>query len=91
MSRTDFDTNSFCLATNTEKHDGVASTGVNVQGVDMRISGSFLADGRGEADSSIDRIYFHTHAEVYCEIRAGSCTLFDLNLQNFTQNSNWEM
>ena len=75
VSRKDFDSNSFAFATNTEKHDGVASTGVNVQGIDMIISGSNLADGQGEADSSIDRVYFHTHAEIYVEIRAGSCTL----------------
>ena len=75
VSRKDFDSNSFVFCTNTEKHDQVASTGVNVQGIDMRISGSYLADGRGEADSSIDRVYFHTHSEIYVEIRAGSVTL----------------
>ena len=53
----------------------VASTGINTQGVDVRISGSNLSDGRGEADSSIDRVYFHTHMETFCEIRAGAVTL----------------
>ena len=75
VSRKDFDTNTFVYATNLEKHDGVASTGLNTQGVDMRISGSKLSDGQGNADSSIDRVYFHTHMEVYVEIRAGSVTL----------------
>ena len=74
ISRKDIDTNSFVFATNTEKHDGVASTGINTQGLDLRISGSNFADGRGEADSSIDRVCFHTHMEVYCELRAGSVT-----------------
>ena len=75
VSRTDFDTNTFVFGTNLEKHDQVASTGLNTQGVDMRVSGSQLSDGRGEADSSIDRVYFHTHMEVFVELRAGSVTL----------------
>ena len=75
VSKKDFDTNTFVYATNLEKHDQVASTGLNTQGVDMRISGSKLSDGQGTADSSIDRVYFHTHMETYVEIRAGSCTL----------------
>ena len=75
VSKKDFNTNTFVYATNLEKHDQVASTGLNTMGVDMRISGSNLSDGRNEADSSIDRVYFHTHMEVYVEIRAGSVTL----------------
>ena len=75
VSKKDFDTNTFVYATNLEKHDGVASTGLNTQGVDMRISGSYLSDGQGTAYSSIDRVHFHTHMETYVEIRAGSCTL----------------
>ena len=75
VSRKDFDTNSFVFGTNLEKHDQVASTGLNTQGVDIRISGSQLSDGQNEADSSIDRVYFHTHQEVFCELRAGSVTL----------------
>ena len=75
VSRKDFDTNSFCLATNLEKHDQVASTGLNTQGVDIRISGSQLSDGQNEADSSIDRVYFHTHQQIFVELRAGSVTL----------------
>ena len=75
ISRKDFDTNSFVFATSTGKHDGVASTGINTQGLDLRVSGSNFSDGRNEADSSIDRVYFHTHMEVYCELRAGSVTL----------------
>ena len=62
-------------AINLEKHDGVASTGLNTQGVDMQISGSKLSDGQGTADSSIDRVYLHTHMEVYVQIQAGSVTL----------------
>ena len=53
VSKKDFDTNTFVCATNLEKHDGVASTGLNTQGVDMRISGSNLSDGQGTADRSI--------------------------------------
>ena len=59
----------------TQKHDGVASTGINTQGLDLRISGNNFSDGRGEAGSSIDPVYFHTHMEVYCELRAGPVTL----------------
>ena len=75
VSKKDFDTNTFVFATNLEKHDGVASTGINTQGVDLRVSGSNLSDGTGSADSSIDRVYFHCHMETYVELRAGSLTL----------------
>ena len=75
VSRKDFNTNSFCLATDCEKVSTVASSGVNVQGVETRISGSFLADGQAQANSGVDRVFFHMHYQVFCELRAGSVTL----------------
>ena len=75
VSRKDFDTNTFVYATNLEKHDQVASTGLNTQGVDVRNSGSNLSDWQGVVGSSIDRVYLHTHMETHVEVRAGSVTL----------------
>ena len=42
---------------------------------EARSSGSFLTDGQGSAKSGVDRVFFHMHAQVFIEIRAGSCTL----------------
>ena len=75
VSKKDFDTNSFCLATDCEKVSTVASTGVNVQGVETRINGSFLANGQNQANSGVDRVFFHMHYQVFIELRAGSVTL----------------
>ena len=57
-SRNDFDTNSFCLATDCEKVSTVASTGQNVQGVETRCEASFLADGQNNVNSGVSRIFF---------------------------------
>ena len=48
VSREDFNTNCFCLATDTEKVSTVMSSGQNVQGIDMRVEGRYLSDGEGE-------------------------------------------
>ena len=74
-SRNDFNTNSFCLATDCEKVSTVASTGVNVQGIETRAECSFLANGANNVNSGVSRIFFHMHYQVFVEIRAGSCTL----------------
>ena len=75
ISREDFDNNSFALVTDCEKISTVASSGQNVQGVEARCSGSFLANGDGQANSGVDRCYFHMHYQIFVEIRAGSVTL----------------
>ena len=75
ISKQDFDTNSFCFCVDCEKVSTVSSSGLNTQGVETRVSGSFLADGQGNANSGVDRVFFHLHAECFIEIRAGSCTL----------------
>ena len=75
VSKKDFSTNSFCLASDTKQVSTVQSSGQNVQGVETRISGSFLADGQGQANSGVDRVFFHMHYQVFIEIRAGSVTL----------------
>ena len=74
VSKRDFVTNSFCLATGCEKVSTVQSSGQNVQGVDTRISGSFLSNGLNQANSGVDRVFFHMHYQVFIEIRAGSVT-----------------
>ena len=75
ISRQDFNTNSFCFAVDCEKVSTVSSSGVNVPGVETRVSGNFLADGLGQENSGVDRVFFNCHYEVYIELRAGSCTL----------------
>ena len=60
-SRQDFNTNSFCLATDCEKVSTVSSSGQNVQGVDSRIEGNFLADGLNNANSGVARVFFYMH------------------------------
>ena len=75
VSKKDFGSNSFALVTDCEKVSTVQSSGMNVQGVETRISGSFLADGQGQANSGVDRVFFHCHYQIFCEIRAGSVTL----------------
>ena len=74
VSRKGFNTNSFCLATDCEKVSTVQSSGQNVQGVEARISGSFMANGDGAANSGVDRVFFHMHYQVFVELRAGSVT-----------------
>ena len=75
VSKKDFNTNSFCLATDCEKVSTVASSGMNVQGVECRISGSGLADGQNQVSSGVDRVFFHMHYQVFIELRAGSVTV----------------
>ena len=75
VSKRDFNTNSFCLATDCEKVSTVQSSGQNVQGVDTRISGSFLSNGLNQANGGVDRVFFHMHYQVFIEIRAGSVTV----------------
>ena len=74
-SREVFDTNCFALAIDCEKVSTVASTGVNVQGVETRCEASFLADGQNNPNSGMARIFFYLHFQIFIEIRAGSCTL----------------
>ena len=75
MSKKDFDTNTFVLATDCEKVSTVQSSGQNVQGVETRINGSFLANGQDQANSGVDRVFFHMHYQIFCELRAGSVTV----------------
>ena len=75
VSKQDFDTNSFCLATDCEKVSTVSSSGVNVQGIETRCAVSNLSDNQGIPNSFPQRIFFHMHYIVFIEIRAGSCTL----------------
>ena len=56
-SRNDFNMNSFCLATDCENVSTVSSSGQNVQGVESRIEGNFLADGLNNANSGIARVF----------------------------------
>ena len=42
--RNDFDSNSFCFAVDCEKVSTVASSGINVQGVETRYEANFLAN-----------------------------------------------
>ena len=58
VSRKDFNSNSFCLATDCEKVSTVMSSGTNVQGVECRVSGTGLANGQGEANSGVARVFF---------------------------------
>ena len=74
-SKEDFDTNCFALASDLEKVSTVMSSGANVQGIDLRCSGSGLADGEGNANSGVDRVYFITHYQAFIELRAGTVTL----------------
>ena len=75
VSKKDFDTNSFCLATDCEKVSTVQSSGQSVQEVETRVNGSFLANGQNQANSGVDRVFFHIHYQVFIELRAGSVTL----------------
>ena len=75
VSKKDFDTNSFCLEADCEKVSTVQSSGANVQGLECRTSGSFLANGLGQANSGVDRVFFHMHYQVFIELRAGSVSL----------------
>ena len=43
-------------------------------GVETRINGSFLANGLGQANSGVDRVFFRMHFQIFCELRAGSVT-----------------
>ena len=52
-SRQDFNTNSFCLATDCEKVSTVSSSGQNVQGVESRIEGNYLANDLNQANSGV--------------------------------------
>ena len=75
ISKQDFNTNSFALAIDTEKVSTVASSGQNVQGVETRVEGNFLANGLNAANSGVAQCHFFLHYQVFFEIRAGSCTL----------------
>ena len=75
ISKQDFNTNSFALAIDTEKVSTVASSGQNVQGVETRVEGNFLANGLNNVNSGIAQCHFFLHYQVFCEIHAGSCTL----------------
>ena len=75
VSKKDFDTNSFVFCVDCEKVSTVQSSGQNVQGVEARINGSFLANGLGQANSGIDRCFFHLHCQNFVEAWGGSATL----------------
>ena len=65
--RNDFDTNSFCLAGDTEKVSTVSSSGVNVQGVETRCEVNVLADGQNLVTSEVSRIFFMLHYQIFIE------------------------
>ena len=75
VSKKDFNTNCFALAIDLEKVGTVMSSGQNVQGLDLRVSGTGLADGQGLANSGVDRVYFITSYQAFIELRAGTVTL----------------
>ena len=75
ISKEDFGTNCFALASDLEKVSSVMSSGANVQGIDLRVSGTGLADGQGQANSGVSRVYFITHYQAFIELRAGTVTL----------------
>ena len=75
ISRDDFNSNSFVLATDCEAVSTMSSSGLNLQGVDIRCPGQFLPNGQGQANSGVDSCFSTCHYDVYLEFRAGSVTL----------------
>ena len=74
-TRDDFNTNVFVVATYCEKQGTVRSSGLNLQGVDMRVSGQYLSDGLPQPNSGISQVFFHCSYEIFLEFRSGSVTL----------------
>ena len=65
VSKQDFDTNSFCLATDTEQVSTVSSSGVNVQGIEARCAVSGLSDNQGIPNSFRQRFLSYVLSRVY--------------------------